>query len=112
MKLYHPFAATLYQQYTATMYHPQGSAKKKKAATQRAKTKRSPFRTCGQSKSNRFDLRERFPEAGPLSRAVQECEEKRCSPALERVAVGKIMARKKRFDKSVEFLLWEQHHEV
>ena len=55
--------------------------------------------------SNRFDLRERFPEAGPLSRAVQEREEKGCRPALDRVAVGKIIARKKRFDRPVGFLL-------
>jgi len=43
---------------------------------------------------NRFDLRELFPEAGPLSRGGAKSAE-----PLDRVAAGNTMARKKRFDE-------------
>jgi hypothetical protein len=51
--------------------------------------------TCG---SNRFDLRELFPEAGPLSRGGAFFAE-----PLDRVAAGNTMARKERFDETIAY---------
>jgi hypothetical protein len=44
---------------------------------------------------NGFHMRERFPEAGTLSRVVLLSLEKTCSPTLDRVAGERIIARRK-----------------
>jgi len=48
---------------------------------------------------NGFHLRERFPEAGILSRVVLLSLEKTFSPTLDRVAGGRIITRRKLFSE-------------